>query len=177
MSAVFGLPPRTWHGWWLARPRWVRIGIWTGLVVALLQVVLALWIVVGLIESKETRELRRRGVEFRYRQLPLFEKAVSAIVRITGRPIGHHTYNVYATVSDGMLGRSPQNVELIYLTSPTDSDMERCISEFPQLKELVLRKPGRFVQADLDDLPESCQHSYGIQNCGTYELMRISFDR
>lgn len=40
MNSASDLPPRTWHGWWLARPKWLRIAGWALLTLVLLNVAL-----------------------------------------------------------------------------------------------------------------------------------------
>jgi hypothetical protein len=171
------LPPRTWRRWWLERPKWLRIGCWVGVAVISLFSLLAVRIVIGLSESRETREFRQRGAEFRYRELPAGKSAITAIVRFIGRPLSSSEYGVYETISDGMLGRSPQNVALVYLKAPTRDDIERCVTEYPNLKELVLRKPGQYSRADWDELPESCRNaSYHITSTATHENLWLYFD-
>lgn len=142
-----------------------------------LQAAVMVRIAVGVIESKETRELRQRGAAFRYRRLPVFETAIGWIVRLRGRPFGSE-YGVYETISDGLLGRTPQNVTLIYLTNPTYDDIERCVSAFPNMERLVLRKPGRYVQTDFDDLPQCCRNtSYVITSYVGYDQLHLWFDQ
>lgn len=59
-------PPRTWRGWWLARPKWLRIACWTLLTLFVLNVALMLRIAIGWIEDPEISRLRQRGIEFTY---------------------------------------------------------------------------------------------------------------
>ncbi len=60
------LPPRTWRGWWLAWPKWFRIGAYAFAGFAVLHIALAVRIYVGLIEPREMRELRERSVQIEY---------------------------------------------------------------------------------------------------------------
>src|SRR5689334_3330087 len=66
VASVSDLPPRTWRGWWLAWPKWFRIGCWAALGLALLHVVVAIRIAIGWIEGNEIIALRQKGAIFEY---------------------------------------------------------------------------------------------------------------
>lgn len=126
------LPPRTWHGWWLAWPKWFRIGCWAGLGMVLLHLVLAVRIYVGLQEPAEIKALRQRDVLLSYDS------------DRRGEPVLLPGFN---QLLDGLKGRSCADVVWIRLNQDaTDADLHYVSQNFCNLESLTI--PGGEITAD-----------------------------
>lgn len=66
MTPTGGVLPRTWRGWWLSWPKWLRIGALACLGVVTLQILILAYLCVGQIEAPEIRVLRQRQAKIRY---------------------------------------------------------------------------------------------------------------
>ena len=104
------VPPRTWRGWWLAKPKWLRIGCWAAFGMVLLHVALAVRIAIGLIEEKPIKELHQ-GRNTSVIQLNL----VYTWERSGGHFFNNRHYEWYCFIMAGLCGRSCSNVEQIEL--------------------------------------------------------------
>jgi|GEM_PF-2323493 len=122
-NAGSDLPLRNWRCWWLAWPKWFRIGCWAFGGVLLLHVALAVRMVIGQIEAPEITQLRQRGAVFSYFWLEY------------SRP---EPFQGYEWLMAGVFGRSTENVSSIRLIDATDADLQFLSTHFPNLKNLSL---------------------------------------
>lgn len=132
-STFDGLPPRNWRNWWLAWPKWFRVGCSAILAVIGLHVVLVLGISARLIyvrlaEPAEIQSLRRSGVRvlvnYEYKELgvPFFVNGTTQI---------RNAFKV----------RRNEDVHFVYFGNrpTTDADLELIARSFPNLTILSLR--------------------------------------
>lgn len=113
------LPPRTWRSWWLARPKWFRIGCWAAGVMIVLHVALALRICLGLIESQAIRSLKEgRSVSIRY--------SWENEERFSGEHL----------LLAGLLGRSCDHVTDVRIYKGSDAELKLIADNFPNLRSL-----------------------------------------
>ena len=117
------LQPPTWRQWWLARPKWLRIGLWAIVGVVLLHVALVIRMAIGQIEDRDITQIRERGAEVHYSWLP--------------RDRGEY-FSGYERLNAGLWGRSSVNVVDLDLAKATDADLKLISSRFPNLKRLWL---------------------------------------
>lgn len=120
------IPPRTWRGWWLEWPKWLRIGVWAGLAGLLSHVFLVLRLIVGQIEDQDIRSFRQRGGQIHYTWLPDLTKE-----RFAGEE----------WLSAGLWGKNGRYVNDLALAGATDADLQRISDRFPKLQRLILRQP------------------------------------
>lgn len=129
VDQLHDLPPRTWRGWWLAWPKWFRIGCWAALGLGCAHIALTVWVATGLIEPPEITRWRQRGAQLQYR-----DSQSSTWMTILWPP------RVYGTIFEGLQGRSVKTVDYVLLTNPTDEVCQQCLDEFPNLKGLILQR-------------------------------------
>lgn len=135
VAQVDDLPPRTWRGWWLAWPKWLRIGCWALLGIALLHIAVAIRMAIGLIEADEIAELRKHDSQIRY----FWDKQGQ-------RTYGETPYSLFLLFHAGLKGSSCANVEEIWLFDRSDldrpiaddRDLELIAKHFPYLKSLYV---------------------------------------
>ncbi len=122
LSSPLDFPPRTWRGWWLAWPKWFRIGCYAALGLVFLNIAVVVRIYVGLIEPPEIQALRRPGVHV------LFASDSR------GQP-----FRGFNRLMDGLKGISCRDVVTIRLDREgTDADLELIGRSFPELRGLYL---------------------------------------
>lgn len=142
------LPPRTWQTWWLAWPKWFRIGCYAALGLALLHVAVAIRIGIGLIESAEIRQLRSQGARIEYD----WEWNVE-------RFPGEHL------LTGGLRGRSCRNVVSI-ADFEGDEGQLKCIAErFPRICQIFLHETD-VTLAELREL-NRCRELVSLDLTGT----------
>ncbi len=121
-------PPRTWRGWWLAWPKWFRIGGYAFAGLAVLHVALAVRICVGLQEPAEIKALRQRGVRIHY---------AWEFMRNSNQ---QKRLQLWDTLMAGLYGKSWRNVVEIDSSHLTDEDLRFFGQECSSLIRLSL--PG-----------------------------------
>ncbi len=133
VAPVSDLPPRTWRGWWLAWPKWLRIGCWAAFGVVVLQIVSVVVLYVGLREPPEIQALRRQGVHIFFSN-----KGLIPDFSIFG-------WNV----------RNPHNgadvAQVIFESPATDADLVHLSQHFSNLMILIIHN-GEFTAAGLESL-------------------------
>lgn len=157
--------PHTWHGWWLARPKWLRIGCWAVFGLALIHVALTVWVATGLIEPLEIQRWRQRGSQLQYH-----DPQTSTWTTLLWPS------HVYGTILEGLQGRSLRTVDYILLTNPTDELCQECRNDFPNLKRLILQR--NLSDPPFAKLPKCCENeAYYVRNMGQYEWLEIVFEK
>lgn len=137
--------PRTWRRWWLARPKWLKIAVWTaiGLVALQLAIVVRIW--VGLMDTPEVARIRAAGGSVQYASNYLDLRSVR-LPRFIHPP----------TLLEGLRGRTNRDVQSIYLNElATDEWLAFIGKNFPHIRTLVLNGSPITAQglASLRDCP------------------------
>lgn len=153
LDSPHDLPPRTWRGWWLAWPKWLRIGFWAAIGVALLHVALAIRMAIGLIEHPDITQFRQRGGEVFYSWSPRHASEI---------------FPGYELIKAGFWGRSLSNVTEIGFTGATDTDLKFLCSRFPNTQVMFLQE-AELTATGLAELS-------GLQKMRYLIIMNSEFD-
>ncbi len=103
------LPQRTWQQWWLAWPKWFRIGAWALVGLFLLHVLLLIRMAIGLQEPTEITNLRERAYSVSY----FWDPDGDDVELFRGQGV----------LMSGLWGRAGTNIDSIYLQEcATDDD-------------------------------------------------------
>lgn len=115
------LRSRLWRDLWLTLPEWFRIGCWAVLAGLFVYVLIAIRIGIGLMESAEIQRVRQEGgiVLYPWRKNP-------------------EPFRGSTMISDGLWGRSTRNVHAVIMPNKSADKVDRCLTEFPNLKVVVL---------------------------------------
>lgn len=165
LAAASDLPPRTWHGWWLAWPKWARIGAWAGLGLLASHVFVVLRLFVGQIEDADIQRVRSQQGEVRYFWLPEINPP-SRWERTSG----------YEWLMGGLWGRNRQHVIEVYLPHATDADLRFHCQRFPHLKGVSLHQPNVTLEglAELKQLAELEGLWFDDSNLGDNEAILLT---
>jgi hypothetical protein len=137
------LPPRTWRSWWLAWPKWFRIGCWAAADLTVLHLALAVRIYYGLQEPAEITALRNRHgrvVYFLWDQSEWFRHHLTLVAGLHGKSWRNIAFIEGHRLTADELSRIRLRCPSLHGLSLDDVTPEILaeVLQFRQLKELYL---------------------------------------
>lgn len=120
--------PRTWRRWLQARPKWLKIAVWTVVGAIVLQGAIAVRIWIGLMDTPEVARIRAAGGSVRYASSYLDLPSIR-LPRMLHFP----------TLLEGFYGRTNDDVQSIFLREVATDELLAFVGEhFPNIKTLAL---------------------------------------
>lgn len=144
--------PRTWRRWWQARPRWLKIAVWTGVGAIVLQGAIAVRIWIGLTDTPEMARIRAMGGGVS------FHGAFSP-----SKPTRQQQFRLLV---EGFWGRSNRDVVYICVQRTGSDELLKWICQtFPNLEVLIVRE-SPITSAGLAEIAGLSQVRY-VDFCAT----------